>query len=122
MVLASNFFYDRYRAQISVYNNSEQAVFVLFFMTGTVHRYMSMTTVSNQFDALNAHQIDLHFLFLNSYELKTTSLSISLHIHPKKTQDFDSKFFMVYRAIEAYDSWWVTFFLRFWVLENIYMC
>ena len=51
------------------------------------------TSMNNQFEALNAPQIDLHFFFLNSYELKTTSLSLSLHIHPKKTQDFDSKSF-----------------------------
>ena len=67
------------------------------------------TTMNNQFEALNAPQIDLHFFFLNSYQLKTTFLSLSLHIHPKKSQDFDSKFFMVHRAIEACDSWWVTF-------------
>ena len=41
------------------------------------------TTMNNQFEALNLPQIDLHFFFLNSYELKTTSLSLSLHIHPK---------------------------------------
>ena len=63
------------------------------------------TTINNQFEALNAPQIDLHFFFLNSYQLKTTFLSLSLHIHPKKSQDFDSKFFMVHRAIEACDSW-----------------
>ena len=61
-------------------------------------------------------KIDLHFFFLNSYELKTTSLSLSLHIHPKKTQDFDSKIFMVHRAIEAYDSLMGHFWWRFWVL------
>ena len=65
--------------------------------------------MNNQFEAFNAPQIDLHFFFLNSYQLKTTFLSLSLHIHPKKSQDFDSKFFMVHRAIEACDSWWVTF-------------
>ena len=65
--------------------------------------------MNNQFEALNAPQIDLHFFFLNSYELKTTSLSLSLHIHLKKNQDFDSKFFMIHRAIEVYDCWWVIF-------------
>ena len=33
-------------------------------------------------------KIDLHSFFLNSYELKTTSLSLSLHIHPKKRKIF----------------------------------
>ena len=42
------------------------------------------TTMKNQFEALNALQIDLHFFFLNSYKLKPTSLSLSLYIHPKK--------------------------------------
>ena len=54
---------------------------------------------------LYAPKIDLHSFFFNYYELKTTSLSLSLHIHPKKPQDFDSKNFMVHTAIEAYDSW-----------------
>ena len=67
------------------------------------------TTMKNQFEVLNALQIDLHFFFLNSYELKTTSFSLSLYIHKKKTQYFDSKFFMLHRAIDAYDSQWVTF-------------
>lgn len=67
------------------------------------------TTMNTQFEALNAPQIDLNSLFLNSYELKTTPLSLSLYIHPKKIQNFDSKIFMVHRAIEAYDSWWITF-------------
>ena len=40
--------------------------------------------MNNQFEALNAPQIDLHSFFSNSYELKTISLSLSLHIHPKK--------------------------------------
>ena len=67
------------------------------------------TTMNNQFEAFNAPKIDLHFLFLNSYELKTTYLySFSIFIK-KRTQDFDSKIFMVHRAIEFYDSWWVTF-------------
>ena len=60
--------------------------------------------MNNQFETLNAPQIDLHSFFLNSYELKTTSLSLSLYIHPKNNQDFDSKNFMVHRATEAYDS------------------
>ena len=80
------------------------------------------TTMNNQFEALNAPQIDLHFFFLNSYQLKTTFLSLSLHIHPKKSQDFDSKIFMVHRAIEACDSWWVAFVWDFGCLEKTYVC
>ena len=38
------------------------------------------TTMNNQFEALNVPQIDLHFFFLNSYQLKTTFLSLYLHI------------------------------------------
>ena len=40
--------------------------------------------MNNQFEALNVPQINLHSFFLNSYELKTTSFSLSLRIHPKK--------------------------------------
>jgi len=43
------------------------------------------TTMNNQFEALNAPKIDLHSLFLTCYELKTTSLSLCLHIHPKNS-------------------------------------
>jgi len=43
------------------------------------------TSMNNQFEALNAPQIDLHSLFLTCYELKTTSLSLCLHIHPKNS-------------------------------------
>ncbi|WZZ72507.1 hypothetical protein YC2023_083877 [Brassica napus] len=42
--------------------------------------------MNNQFEALNAPQIDLHSFFRNSYELKPTSLSFSLHIHAKKNK------------------------------------
>ena len=42
------------------------------------------TTMNNQFEALNAPKIDLPFFFLHSYELNTTSLSLSLHIKLKK--------------------------------------
>ena len=38
------------------------------------------TTMNYQFEALNVPQIDLHFFFLNSYQLKTTFLSLYLHI------------------------------------------
>ena len=48
--------------------------------------------MNNQFEALNAPQVDLHSFFLNSYELKTTSLSLSLHIHPKKPNILILKF------------------------------
>ena len=37
-------------------------------------------------------KIDLHSFFLNSYELKTTSLSLSLYIHPKKPKILILKF------------------------------
>ena len=40
--------------------------------------------MNNQFEALNAPQIDLHSFFLNSYELKITFLSLSLHINLEK--------------------------------------
>ena len=53
---------------------------------------------------------------------KKTSLSSSLHIHLKKTQEFDSKSFMVHRAIEDYDSWWVTFAWDSGCLEKTYVC
>ena len=65
--------------------------------------------MNNQFEALNAPKIDLPFFFLHSYELNTTSLSLSLHIKLKKTQNFDSTFFMVYKIKEANDSGWATF-------------
>ena len=51
------------------------------------------TTMNNQFEALNAPKIDLHSLFLTCYELKTTSLSFCLHIHPKNSS-FWFKFFL----------------------------
>ena len=66
------------------------------------------TTMNNQFEAFNAPKIDLHSLFLICYELKTTSLSLCLHIHSKNSS-FWFKFFMVGRAIQAYYSLWVTF-------------
>ena len=37
-------------------------------------------------------KIDLHSFFLNSYELKTTSLSLFLHIHPKNSKILILKF------------------------------
>ncbi|KAG5375159.1 hypothetical protein IGI04_039755 [Brassica rapa subsp. trilocularis] len=43
----------------------------------------TITTMNNQFEALNAPKIDLPFFFLHSYELNTTSLSLSLHIKLK---------------------------------------
>ena len=43
------------------------------------------TTMNNQFETFNAPKIDLHSLFLTCYELKTTSLSLCLHIHPKNS-------------------------------------
>ena len=41
---------------------------------------------------LYAPKIDLHSFFFNYYELKTTSLSLSLHIHPKKPNILILKF------------------------------
>ena len=67
------------------------------------------TTMNNQFEALNAPKIDLHSHFLTYYEIKTTSLSLCLHIHPKNSSFWFNFFFMVDRAIQAYYSWWVTF-------------
>ncbi|KAG5388603.1 hypothetical protein IGI04_030144 [Brassica rapa subsp. trilocularis] len=61
----------------------------------------TLTTMNNQFEALNAPKIDLLFFFLHSYELNTTSLSLSLHIKAKKTQDFDSTFFIIHKVKEA---------------------
>ena len=49
-------------------------------------------------------KIDFHSSYLISYALKP-SLSLSLFIHQKKNQDFDSKLFKVHRAIQAQDSW-----------------
>src|SRR5690606_3190225 len=43
------------------------------------------TTRNNQFKALNAPTINLHSLFLYCYELKPTSLSLCLYIHPKSS-------------------------------------
>ena len=71
---------------------------------------------TNNLKLLMHLKIDLHSFILNFYELKTTSLSLSLHIHQKKTQNFDSKIFMIHRDIEAYDSLVGHFCLRFWVL------
>ena len=48
--------------------------------------------MKKQFEVLNALQIDLHFFFLKSYELKTTYLSLSLYIHPKKPNILIIKF------------------------------
>ncbi|KAG5383506.1 hypothetical protein IGI04_034976 [Brassica rapa subsp. trilocularis] len=42
--------------------------------------------MNNQFEALNAPKIDLPFFFLHSYELNTTSLSLSLPIKLKKSK------------------------------------
>ncbi|KAG5389332.1 hypothetical protein IGI04_030873 [Brassica rapa subsp. trilocularis] len=79
------------------------------------------TTMNNQFEALNAPQIDLHFFFLNSYDLKIISLSLSLHIHKKKTKILILNFFMVHRVIEAYDSWWLTFVCDSGCVEKTYI-
>ncbi|KAG5383526.1 hypothetical protein IGI04_034996 [Brassica rapa subsp. trilocularis] len=46
----------------------------------------TLTTMNNQFEVLNAPKIDLPFFFLHSYELNTTSLSLSLHIKLKKSK------------------------------------
>ncbi|KAG5410950.1 hypothetical protein IGI04_007269, partial [Brassica rapa subsp. trilocularis] len=43
----------------------------------------TLTTMNNQFEALNAPKNDLPFFFLHSYELNTTYLSLSLHIKLK---------------------------------------
>ena len=55
---------------------------------------MSLSSIhqpNNQLKVLNALQIDLHFFFLNSNELKT-SLSLSLCIHPKNPKILILKF------------------------------
>ena len=79
------------------------------------------TTMNNQFEAFNAPK-NRFTLFLSQFLwIKNISL-LSLNIHPKKTQDFDSKIFMVYRAIETYDSWWVTFVWGSGCLENTFVC
>ena len=67
------------------------------------------TTMNNQFEALNAPKIDLVLFFLHSYELNTTSLSLSFRIQLKKPKILILHFFMVHRVIEANDSGWVTF-------------
>ena len=46
---------------------------------------------------------DLHFSRL-------VKIEISIFYEAKKTQDFDSTFFMVHIVKEANDSGWVTFF------------
>ncbi|KAG5393801.1 hypothetical protein IGI04_023764, partial [Brassica rapa subsp. trilocularis] len=64
------------------------------------------TTLNNQFEALNAPKIDLHSFFsilMNQKQHLFTFFPYS----SKKTQDFDSKIFMVHSAIEAYDSRYV---------------
>ena len=58
------------------------------------------TTMNNQSEALNAPQIDLHSFFRNSYELKTTSLSLYFHIHPKKLKILILKFLWFNEALK----------------------
>ena len=80
------------------------------------------TTMNNQFEALNAPK-NRFTLFLSQFLWTKNNISLlSLHIHPKKTQDFDSKNFMVHRAIKAFDSWWVTFVWDSGCLEKTYVC
>ena len=80
------------------------------------------TTMNNQFETLNAPK-NRFTLFLSQFLWTKNNISLlSLHIHPKKTQDFDSKFFMVHRAIEAYDSWSVTFVWDSGYLEKTFLC
>ena len=66
-------------------------------------------------------KIDLHSFFLNSYELKTTSLSLSLHIHPKKTKILILKFLWFIEPLKLTIIWWVTFVWDSGCLEKTYV-
>ena len=52
----------------------------------------TLTTMNNQFEALNAPKIDLSFFFFHSCELNTTYLSLSLHNELKKPKILILKF------------------------------
>ena len=60
--------------------------------------------MNNQFEAFNAPKF--RFLLFISYYLctQTTSLSLLLYIHRKKTQNFDSK----HCKVQTHDSWALT--------------
>ena len=66
------------------------------------------TTMNNQFEDLNAPKNQFSLFISNILFTKTISLSISLFIHPKKPQDFYSKFCKAHRAIQTPDSWPLT--------------
>ena len=67
----------------------------------------------------------LKSIYTSFSQLLWTKKNISFIFSPyssKKTQEFDSKSFMVHRAIEAYDSWWVTFVWDSGCLGKTYVC
>ena len=61
----------------------------------------TLTTMKNQFVTLNAPKNQFSLFLSHFLCTKTTFLSLSLIIHPKKLQDFDSKLFKVHRVIQA---------------------
>ena len=79
------------------------------------------TTMNNQFEALNAPK-NRFTLFLSQFLWTKNNISFTFSTYSlKKTQDFDSKIFMLHRAIEAYDSCWVTFVWDSECLEKTYV-
>ena len=80
------------------------------------------TTMNNQFEALNAPK-NRFTLFLSQFLwTKKKHLFTFFPYSSKKTQDFDSKIFIVHRAIETYYSWWVTFVWDSGCLEKTFVC
>ena len=94
----------------------------LFFskMSISLHHLSSSTSIYNIAIAMNTQphwttnlkllmhlKIDFYSSYLISYALKQ-HLFHFLSIFIKKTQDFDSKFFKIHRAIQAHDSWSLT--------------
>ena len=90
-----------FHPQSSDYHENAITFFYLFFFFSKMHILLyrpHLPQVFTIFPLPSIHQppwttnlkllihlkSDLHSFFLNSYELKTTSLSLSLHIHPKK--------------------------------------
>ena len=61
----------------------------------------TLTTMNNQFEALNAPKIDLHFLFSQFLWNKNNISLLSLHIHPKKPKILILKFLWFIEALKV---------------------
>ena len=76
---------------------------------------------TNNLKLLMHLKIDLHSFILNFYELKTTSLSLSLNIHPKKPKILILKFLWFIKPLKLTILWWVTFIWDSRCVEKIYV-